>query len=95
MCDEIIISRSFLFYLIQYNTIQTVSHGSQFIDVLRCKMNEGLKRETDLIDSQTKLSAQKKLNAMFLKVGYPEFILSQNPLDDILIIIQNTTSRIR
>ncbi|CRK89031.1 CLUMA_CG002556, isoform A [Clunio marinus] len=38
--------------------------------------------ETDWIDESTKRLAEKKVNAMSLKIGYPDFILSHQKLDE-------------
>jgi neprilysin len=38
--------------------------------------------ETDWIDSPTKKLAEQKVNAMSLKIGYPDFILSHQTLDE-------------
>lgn len=38
--------------------------------------------ETDWIDSPTKKLAEQKVNAMSLKIGYPDFILSHQKLDE-------------
>lgn len=38
--------------------------------------------ETDWIDGSTRKLALKKLEAMSLKIGYPDFILSKNKLDE-------------
>lgn len=38
--------------------------------------------ETDWIDGSTRRLALKKLESMSLKIGYPDFILSRNKLDE-------------
>lgn len=37
---------------------------------------------TDWIDEQTKTLAQEKVNAMMLRIGYPDFILDEHTLDE-------------
>lgn len=58
----------------KYDTISMVHELQQsFRDILG---------ETDWIDAPTKLLAEKKVNAMSLKIGYPDFILSHHKLDE-------------
>ena len=58
----------------KYDTITMVHELQQsFREILN---------ETDWIDSPTKLLAEKKVNAMSLKIGYPDFILSHHKLDE-------------
>lgn len=58
----------------KYDTIAMVHELQQsFREILN---------ETDWIDSQTKRLAEKKVNAMSLKIGYPDFILSNHKLDE-------------
>ena len=58
----------------KYDTITLVHELQQsFREILN---------ETDWIDDQTKRLAEKKVNAMSLKIGYPDFILSHHKLDE-------------
>lgn len=58
----------------KYDTIAMVHELQQsFRDILNA---------TDWIDTKTKLLAEKKVNAMSLKIGYPDFILSHHKLDE-------------
>lgn len=58
----------------KYDTIAIVHELQQsFRDILS---------ETDWIDASTKLLALQKVNAMSLKIGYPDFILSHHKLDE-------------
>lgn len=42
----------------------------------------GLLEETTWIDSETKMLAEEKLDAMTLRIGYPDFILNPEQLND-------------
>lgn len=58
----------------KFDTIAMVHELQQsFRDILN---------ETDWIDASTKLLALHKVNAMSLKIGYPDFILSHHKLDE-------------
>lgn len=58
----------------KYDTITMVHELQQsFREILN---------ETDWIDDHTKRLAEKKVNAMSLKIGYPDFILSHHKLDE-------------
>lgn len=58
----------------KYDTIAMVHELQQsFRDILN---------ETDWIDVTTKRLAENKVNAMSLKIGYPDFILSHHKLDE-------------
>lgn len=58
----------------KYDTIAMVHELQQsFREILN---------ETDWIDEPTKRLAEKKVNAMSLKIGYPDFILSHHKLDE-------------
>jgi neprilysin len=44
--------------------------------------------ETEWIDEPTRRLALKKLNSMSLKIGYPDFILNRNKLDEKYAMLQ-------
>lgn len=54
----------------------------KMVHELQTSFREILNDEIDWIDDETKKLAEQKLNSMSLKIGYPDFILSHQKLDE-------------